>query len=120
MINEQIGGNHYQNFKIQPLDLILMCDWSFCKGNIVKYVLRRKFKGGLEDLSKARHYCEIASEHDGQDSDSKTHKHIVDVFCEINDIDENIKDIINNVDNGFFKSAKVCIEQLMEDEYGEQ
>ena len=57
----QIGGNHYQSKTIQPWEA--MESWftneefvGYLKGNILKYIIRYKDKGGVEDLKKAQHY----------------------------------------------------------------
>ena len=52
----QIGGDHYQKKGIQPWDIIEQYELDFFAGNIVKYILRYKYKNGLEDLQKAEHY----------------------------------------------------------------
>ena len=61
-IDEQIGGEHYRNKAIQPIEYILANDLGFCEGNIIKYVSRFKDKNGLEDLKKAKHYLEFLIE----------------------------------------------------------
>lgn len=33
----------------------------YCKGNVIKYVTRARYKGGLEDLRKAGKYIEFAT-----------------------------------------------------------
>ena len=53
---EQIGGNHYTNKKIQPIDYIIENELPYCEGNVVKYVTRHKEKNGAEDIRKAIHY----------------------------------------------------------------
>ena len=53
---EQIGGNHYTNKKIQPIDYIIENELPYCEGNVVKYVTRHKEKNGAEDIKKAIHY----------------------------------------------------------------
>ena len=58
----QVGGNHYKDLSIQPLEFIVANDLDFCQGNVVKYVVRYKLKGGLEDLRKARHYLDLLIE----------------------------------------------------------
>ena len=58
-LKKQIGGNHYKNYKIQPIEFILKNNIGFCEANIIKYVLRFKEKGGVEDLLKAKHYIEL-------------------------------------------------------------
>ena len=56
MEREQIGGNHYNNKKIQPIDYITENKLPYCEGNVVKYVTRHKEKNGAEDIRKAIHY----------------------------------------------------------------
>ena len=61
-LNTQVGGNHYQDFPIQPIEFIMKNSLSFPVGNIIKYVCRFDKKNGLEDLNKAKHYLEILIE----------------------------------------------------------
>ena len=58
-LKKQIGGNHYKKYKIQPIEFILKNNIGFCEANIIKYVLRFKEKGGVQDLEKAKHYIEL-------------------------------------------------------------
>lgn len=55
---EQIGGRHYLDKKIQPWDYIIANKMGYLEGNIIKYVTRYKEKNGIEDLIKAAHYLE--------------------------------------------------------------
>jgi len=57
--NKQVGGNHYDRMKIQPITFIVDNDIPFIEGNIIKYVCRWRDKGGIEDLKKAKHYLDI-------------------------------------------------------------
>lgn len=56
----QVGGNHYQRVpsNMQPWDIIDAWELDFYAGNVLKYLLRHKGKGGVEDLEKAKHYLE--------------------------------------------------------------
>lgn len=59
--------NHYTNKAIEVIDYIrdTLSDVEFvgyCIGNVLKYVSRWKFKGGVEDLEKAAVYLEWAIE----------------------------------------------------------
>jgi hypothetical protein len=56
---KQVGGNHYKKYKIQPVEFIIKNNIGFVEGNIIKYVLRFKEKGGVQDLLKAKHYMEL-------------------------------------------------------------
>lgn len=65
----QIGGDHYSNKSIQPIDYILANDLNFCEGNVIKYVTRYKDKNGVEDLKKAMHYLEfLIAQHENKES----------------------------------------------------
>lgn len=63
-LETQIGGNHYKDMNIQPLEFIMANNMPYCEANIIKYVCRYKSKNGLQDLLKARHYLDILIEHD--------------------------------------------------------
>lgn len=58
--------SHYTDGKIEVIDFIRDKKLDFCRGNIVKYVARAGKKGDkakeLEDLKKARQYCDFAIE----------------------------------------------------------
>lgn len=54
----QIGGDHYAKRKTQPWDLVDEYGLDFYEGNALKYLLRWKDKGGVEDLKKCRHYLD--------------------------------------------------------------
>lgn len=60
--HKQVGGDHYFN-AIQPWDIIRAWDLNYWEGNLIKYALRHKGKGKVEDLEKARHYLEYLIEH---------------------------------------------------------
>jgi hypothetical protein len=59
----QIGGKHYKDMKIQPIDFIVQNDLDWFQGNIVKYACRFKTKDGKKDLEKAIHYAQLAIAH---------------------------------------------------------
>lgn len=61
-LDVQEGGNHYKGFAIQPIEFTHKNGLNFCEGNIVKYVSRHRFKNGIEDLKKARHYIDLLIE----------------------------------------------------------
>ena len=58
----QVGGNHYKNMAIQPVDYILANKLGYCEANVVKYISRWKNKGGIDDLRKAKHYIDMLIE----------------------------------------------------------
>ena len=58
-IDTQVGGNHYQRYKIQPVEFIMKNNVLYVEGNVIKYVMRFRDKNGLEDLLKARQYLDM-------------------------------------------------------------
>lgn len=61
-LETQVGGKHYKQFKIQPVEFIHINGLGYIVGNIIKYVCRYRFKNGVEDLRKARHYIDMLIE----------------------------------------------------------
>ena len=64
----QVGGDHYKRHTIQPIDVMqeYLSDEAyegFLYGNIIKYALRWKDKGGVEDLLKLQHYVAFLVKH---------------------------------------------------------
>jgi len=60
--DKQIGGSHYKDFKIMPIEYITQNKLDFCEGNIVKYISRHGKKNGAEDIKKVIHYAELILE----------------------------------------------------------
>lgn len=58
----QVGGDHYRDMKIQPVEFIHTNDIGFMEGSVIKYVCRHRRKGGREDLEKAVHFLELLME----------------------------------------------------------
>jgi hypothetical protein len=58
-LDQQVGGNHYKDFAIQPIEFIMKNNLNFCQGNVIKYVCRYAEKNGIEDLKKAIHYINL-------------------------------------------------------------
>ena len=68
--SDQIGGDHYKIYKIQPTEFIHTNSIPFIEGNVIKYILRHRSKNGIEDLKKAKHYIDllIAYEYENEKS----------------------------------------------------
>lgn len=52
---QQVGGDHYRQRSIQPWDIWQEYGMNAFEGAVLKYLLRWRSKGGVEDLKKARH-----------------------------------------------------------------
>ena len=55
----QVGGNHYTKFPIQPYEFFSKNNLSVFQVNVIKFVCRYQRKGGVEDLKKIVHYCQL-------------------------------------------------------------
>jgi hypothetical protein len=58
-LDVQVGGGHYKDLKIQPIEYIHANNLGYCEANVVKYISRWKSKGGLQDLEKVKHYVDL-------------------------------------------------------------
>ena len=62
--DKQIGGSHYKKMKIQPSKFVIENKLLFPEGNVIKYICRHQYKGGKEDLDKAKHFIDMIIERD--------------------------------------------------------
>lgn len=60
--SHQVGGDHYRDLAIQPVEYIHRNGLGFVEGSVVKYVTRWRKKNGVEDLLKARHFLNLLIE----------------------------------------------------------
>lgn len=58
----QVGGNHYKDLKIQPIEYIHANGLDYFEGNVIKYITRHRRKNGKQDLEKAKHYIDLLIE----------------------------------------------------------
>jgi len=63
LMAKQVGGNHYKRAH-QPWEIIEEWELNYWAGNVLKYLLRYKYKNGVEDLEKAKHYLEYLIKHE--------------------------------------------------------
>jgi len=61
-LDMQVGGRHYKDFAIQPIEFAMANELNYCEANIVKYACRHHMKGGVEDVNKIIHYAELLKE----------------------------------------------------------
>lgn len=58
--DNQVGGNHYKNYKIQPMEYSMKNALDPLQHSVIKYVTRFRDKNQpVEDLRKARHCIEM-------------------------------------------------------------
>jgi hypothetical protein len=61
-LNVQVGGTHYKDLAIQPIEFAMANELNYCEANIVKYACRHHMKGGIQDVDKIIHYAELLKE----------------------------------------------------------
>ena len=62
--NKQIGGSHYQKYKIQPSKFVIENKLLYPEGCAIKYIIRHQDKGKKQDILKAIHFLEMIIESD--------------------------------------------------------
>lgn len=58
----QVGGKHYKDMVIQPVEFIQKNRLPYCEAAVIKYVCRHRNKNGAEDILKAIHFLELLLE----------------------------------------------------------
>ena len=61
-LDVQVGGTHYKDCAIQPIQYIHANKLGFAEGNVVKYITRHRQKHGADDVKKVIHYCQLLLE----------------------------------------------------------
>jgi len=66
-LSEQVGGDHYKRFAIQPVEFIAKNHLGFLQGNVIKRICRFNLQGGkgIEDLRKIQHEVSLLAELEG-------------------------------------------------------
>lgn len=59
-LDTQVGGRHYKDYAIQPIEYSMANKLDACQHSVVKYVTRFRDKGApIKDLEKARHFIDM-------------------------------------------------------------
>lgn len=61
-LDTQVGGGHYKDLPIQPVEFITKNKLGFLEGCVIKRMCRWRGKNGIEDLKKAIHEIELLIE----------------------------------------------------------
>lgn len=61
-LSSQVGGTHYKDMPIQPIEYCQKNKLGALETFVVKYVSRYKSKNGIEDINKAIHCLELLKE----------------------------------------------------------
>lgn len=61
-LSSQVGGSHYKEFKIQPVEFCFINKIPYLEATAIKYLCRWRKKGGVQDLEKAKHFIDLLIE----------------------------------------------------------
>ena len=61
-LSVQVDGDHYKRMTIQPVEYAFANSLGFCEGSVVKYISRWRYKNGIRDLEKAKHFIDLMIE----------------------------------------------------------
>lgn len=63
-LDRQVGGDHYKNFAIQPIEFTTRNKLGFIQGCVIKRICRYNLPGGKgrQDLMKIKHEIDVLME----------------------------------------------------------
>lgn len=118
-LDVQIGGNHYKNMKMQPVELFAKTRCTAFQANIWKYITRYKYKNGAEDIKKCMHYARLAKELNCNGDLDRGKKMDVQNFCEKNKLPGIIRYIVLAAGHDLYDDVIRKCEELLSEEYPE-
>lgn len=105
-LDKQVGGNHYKDLVIQPVEYIFKNNIGYIEGCVIKYVTRWQNKGGVQDLEKAKHFLELLIELQNQ----KAKDGMLELVQEASDKMGSTE--------GLMRSEQFCVEDVDLSQYG--
>lgn len=68
---KEVGGTHYEQMAIQPIEYIHANKLDFLEGSVIKYVSRHRRKNGKQDLEKAIDCLKLLIKYEYSDNESE-------------------------------------------------
>lgn len=106
----QVGGSHYKNMAIQPIEFIVNAKLTFIQGNIIKYISRYKDKNGAQDIKKCIHYANLSIDLDCKNENlHNTAVGLAYTYCKANNLSDAQRDIIvATAFDDYYKVKRLC------------
>lgn len=118
-LDVQVGGSHYKNKKMQPIELITKTRCTFIQGCIWKYITRYKEKNGKEDINKCIHYAQLAIELKDEGQLGYRKLDIVKTYCDVNELSTKQSSVIMlTAYDSYQRVVDVC-KAILNEEYPE-
>lgn len=116
-LETQIGGNHYKNMAMQPVEFASKAKLNFIQGSIVKYISRYKNKNGKQDIEKAAHFAKLAIDLNEQGSEFMFNLGLAYTYCKANKLSQAQTNIIvSTIKEDYYNVVRYC-NQLIKQEY---
>lgn len=119
-LDVQIGGSHYKNMVMQPVELFAKTRCTAFQANIWKYITRYKYKNGAEDIKKCMHYAKLAKELNCNGDLDNGKKMDVQKFCEKNELPGIVRYIVLAAGHDLYDDVIRKCEELLLQEYPEK
>lgn len=118
-LKTQIGGSHYMNMAVQPIEFIVNAKLTFIQGNIIKYISRYKYKNGAQDINKCIHYAKLAIDLDSKNESvcSNIAVGLAYSYCKANNLSSAQTDIIVATTFDDYNKVKRLCSLLLKKEY---
>ena len=111
-LQKQVGGRHYKDFTIQPVELFAATRWDYFQSSIARYILRYKNKNGIEDLEKAIHIAHLASDLSVEEKRSMENIRYIEMFSKANNISGKQQIILEDLESGKWSDVWYKITEL--------
>lgn len=116
-LETQVGGSHYKDMVMQPVEFAVKAKLKFIQGCIVKYVSRYKSKNGKQDIDKAIHFSNLAIQLNDKDDNLISNLGLAYTYCKANkfsQIQTNI--VVNTIKEDYYSVIRFC-NKLIKQEY---
>lgn len=108
----QVGGSHYKNLNMQPVEFIVKANLSYIQGNIVKYITIYKDKNGLHDIEKCMRYAQLAIDLDSTGPQNRM-LGLAYSYCKVNNLSQHQTNIISAcVQDDYYLVIRYCKQLL--------
>lgn len=116
-LETQVGGSHYKDMAMQPVEFAVKAKLNFIQGSIVKYISRYKNKNGKQDIEKAAHFAKLAIDLDEQEHEFMFSLGLAYSYCKVNKLSQAQTNIIvSAVKEDYHNVVRYC-NQLLKQEY---
>jgi len=112
VMKKQVGGDHYVDSEVQPIEVIMSKNLNFQIGSVVKYIARRNRKNNsTEDLKKAVHYLEFELHRISNPTEYPNLPDIIDAWELDSDLTKVVELLTQDVED-YAVALRECIELL--------